>query len=79
MIVKLDPEYLDVVVEYMYDGVYEVMGPPERTEVRYDDEAANRPVLEYLVDKNLSWARGVNATGLLDKTWQQHTFERPGR
>lgn len=75
VIVKLDPEYLDVVVAYMYDGEYEVMGPPERTEVRYDDEAANRPVLEYLVDKNLSWARGVNATGLLDKTRQQHTFE----
>ncbi|KAF9286657.1 hypothetical protein BGZ88_008993 [Linnemannia elongata] len=54
---------------------YEVMVPPERTKVRYDDEAANRPVLEYLVDKNLSWARGVNATGLLDKTRQKHTFE----
>ncbi|KAF9137639.1 hypothetical protein BGX30_010032 [Mortierella sp. GBA39] len=76
VMVNLDPEYLEVAVAEMDQGVYETMAILERTEVSYDGEAANRLVLEYLVDKHFSRARGVTATGLLDKTRQQHTFER---
>ncbi|KAG9063077.1 hypothetical protein KI688_004677 [Linnemannia hyalina] len=76
MMVNLDPEYLEVALVEMDEGVYETLAILERTEVRYDGEAANRLVLEYLVDKHFSRARGVTATGLLDKTLQQHTFER---
>lgn len=76
MVVNLDPGYLEVAVVELDDGVYDTMETLELTEVRCDDEAANRLVLEHLVDKHLSRARGDTASGLLDNTRKQHTFER---
>lgn len=61
--VNLDPEYLEVAVAVLDDEVLDTMEILERTEVRYDDEAVNRLVLEHPVDKHLSRARDVTATG----------------
>ena len=76
VMVNLDPGYLEVAVVEFDDGMSDTMEILERNEVRYDGEAANRLVLEHLVDKHLSRAGGVTTTGLLDETRQQHIFER---
>ncbi|KAG0294073.1 Endoplasmic reticulum chaperone BiP [Linnemannia gamsii] len=73
VMVNLDPEYLEVAVAEIDDHVYDTLQIVERKDARYDDEMANRPVVEYLVDKHLSRTRGA-AGALLEQNQQQYIF-----
>lgn len=73
VMVNLDPEYLEVAVAEIEDHVYFNLQIVERKDVRYDDELANRLVMEYLTDKHASRTRGA-AGALLDQTQQQYIF-----
>ncbi|KAF9132152.1 ATPase with role in protein import into the ER [Mortierella sp. 14UC] len=77
VLVNLDPEYIEVAVVELDEGVFELLGLVEQpARIPFDDKLAARPVIEFLIGQHLNrMAKNINGR-LGERAVAQHVMSR---